>query len=662
MRKRSRTAVTSARNPGGVRPTSPALGISLHERWWFSATVTWLVLFAAVLIVYFPALHGAQLWDDSSHITRPDLQSLNGLWRIWFDVGATQQYYPVLHTAFWLEHHVWGDAVSGYHLLNLILHATAAALAVFIARYLKLTGSLLAGFVFALHPVCVEGVAWISEQKSTLSGVFCLAAVLCYLHFENRRRKSIYLMATGFFVLALLSKSVTAMAAPVLLILVWWRYGRINFRRDLAPLLPWFAIGASMGLLTARIERSFVLSNGTPDHLTIPQHAALAGRIIVFYLSKLMVPVNLAFSYPRWKISPDQLWQYSFIVAIIGVGTAFIWLARRNRGPVASFLIFIVMLFPVLGFFAVYPFRYSWVADHFQYLASLAILIPASSSIVSLLDRHGRNRRLSKAVISCLVAVLAVLSWRQSSIYRNQEALFRATILHNPDSWLAHNNLGTILLSQSGRLPEAIEEFQTAVRLEPAFPESHFNLASAWSHESPPRFSEAVSEYQTALRLKPDDSEALGNLGNVLMRLPGRREDAIRAYRNAVQLAPDRAIAHQNLGTALAQTPDTLSEAIREFQIALKLSPDSAELHANLGSALAEAGKFSEAVQDLQAAARLQPDAAIIHYNLGNALEQIPGRLSEALTEFRTAVSLEPDFAEARQAVNELEHAQQPRP
>lgn len=658
MRKRSRSGATMARNSGAVLPKPPASVITLQDRWWFSATVTWLALFAAVFIVYFPALHGARLWDDSSHITRPDLQSIHGLWRIWFEVGATQQYYPVLHSAFWLEHHIWGDSVAGYHLINLVLHATAAALAVFIARYLKLSGSLLAGFLFALHPVCVEGVAWISEQKSTLSGVFCLAAMLCYLHFENRRRKDIYLVATGFFALALLSKSVTAVAAPGLLVLAWWRYGRIHFRRDLAPLLPWFAMGASMGLLTASIERSFVVSNGTLDHLTIPQHIILAGRIVVFYLSKLVVPINLAFSYPRWKISPDQIWQYSFVAAIIVAGAAFIWGARRNRGPLASLLIFIVTLFPVLGFFAVYPFRYSWVADHFQYLASLAVLIPVSSLFVSLLDRYVRNKRLGTAVVSCLVASLAVLTWNQSSIYRNEEALFRATILHNPDSWLAHNNLGTILLSQPGRLPEAIEEFQTAVRLEPAFPESHFNLASAWTHETPPRFSDAVSEYQTALRLKPDDSEALGNLGNVLMRLPGRREDAIRAYRKATQLAPDRAVAHQNLGTALAQTPDTLPEAIREFQTALRLSPDSAELHANLGSALAEAGKFSEAVPELETATRLQPDAAIIHYNLGNALEQMPGRSSEALTEFRTAVNLEPGFAEAREAVNELEHAQ----
>ena len=635
-----------------------ALSTSIKKRLWVHATAKWLALFAAVFIVYFPALQGGRMWDDSAHITRADLQSLHGLYRIWFDLGATQQYYPILHTAFWLEHHIWGDAVVGYHLMNLLLHATAATLVVFIARRLKLKGSLLAGFLFALHPVCVEAVAWISEQKSTLSAVFCLAAILCYLHFENHRRVGIYLLATFFFLLAILSKSVTAVAAPILPILAWYRYGRLELRRDLAPVLPWLAIGASMGMLTASIERNFIRINGTPNTLTISQHFILAGRIIMFYLGKLIAPVNLTFSHPRWEISSNQLWQYAFIIAVIIAVALLIWRARHQRGPMASFLIFVLGLFPVLGFLAVYPFRYSWVADHFQYLACLAILIPFSSVLMSSLDRWIPNKGLGLAVVSGLGAILAILTWNQSNIYQNDETLFRATILHNPDSWLAHNNLGTILLGRSGHLTDAIREFRTAVRLEPAYPESHFNLASAYTHETPPRFPEALSEYEIALRLKPDDSEAYGNLGNVLLRLPGRRDEALRAYRTAVRLEPDRTVTHQNLGTALAQNPDTLTEAIREFQIALKLAPDSAELHANLGSSLAEAGRFEEAVKELRAAAQLQPDAAIIHYDLGNALEQMPGRVPEALTEFRTAVSLEPDFTEAQQALRELERAQ----
>ena len=181
------------------------------------------------------------------HVTRADLRSLHGLWRIWFDLGATQQYYPLLHSAFWLEHRLWGDSVFGYHLTNVVLHAASAFLVVMIVRRLSLPGAWLAGFVFALHPVCVEAVAWISEQKSTLSGVFYLAAALIYLDFDRSRRKSHYFAALGLFVLALMSKSVTATLPAAILVIFWWQRGRLDWRRDVLPLAPWLVCGRFRG-------------------------------------------------------------------------------------------------------------------------------------------------------------------------------------------------------------------------------------------------------------------------------------------------------------------------------------------------------------------------------------------------------------------------------
>jgi hypothetical protein len=176
-------------------------------------------IFAAALAAYWPALRGGFIWDDNFHVTPPALRSLHGLWRIWFDLGATQQYYPLLHSAFWFEHRLWGDAVLGYHLANLTQHALAACLVVLIVRRLALPGAWLAGLIFALHPVCVEAVAWISEQKSTLSAVFYLASALVYLRFDQTRRKPHYLWALGLFVLALLSKTVTATLPAALLVI-----------------------------------------------------------------------------------------------------------------------------------------------------------------------------------------------------------------------------------------------------------------------------------------------------------------------------------------------------------------------------------------------------------------------------------------------------------
>jgi hypothetical protein len=266
----------------------------------------WALLLCTTLVAYLPALRGGLLWDDNMHVTRADLRSLHGLWRIWFDLGATQQYYPLLHSAFWLEHRIWGDAVLGYHLTNVALHALAACLVVTIVRRLRLPGAWLAGFVFALHPVCVDAVAWITEQKSTLSGVFYLAAALTYLHFDRgapgARRKSQYFTALLLFVLALMSKTVTATLPAVLLVIFWWQRGRIAWRRDALPLVPWLAVGASAGLFTAWVESAprLIGAQGADYALTLPQRLLLAGRVPWFYAWKVIWPSDLMFFYPRW--------------------------------------------------------------------------------------------------------------------------------------------------------------------------------------------------------------------------------------------------------------------------------------------------------------------------------------------------------------------------
>src|ERR1035437_4087320 len=343
---------------------------------------TWALIPFATVAAYLPALRGGVLWDDNFHLTSPDLQSLHGLWRIWFELGATQQYYPLLHTAFWLEHRVWGDAVLGYHLANVFLHALSACLVVTIVRRLSLPGARLAGLIFALHPVCVEAVAWISEQKSTLSGVFCLAAALTYLRFDQTRRKPQYFMALGLFVAALLSKTVTATLPAALLVLLWWLRGRLQWRRDLLPLLPWLGLAVPAGLLTAWVEKVFIGAQGADFALTLPQRLLLAGRALWFYAGKILWPSNLMFSYPRWKTDPGEWPHYLFPLGIVVLAVALGLLARRKRGPLAGFLIFAGTLFPVLGFLNVFPFRYSYVADHFQYLAILGIVVPATSGLM----------------------------------------------------------------------------------------------------------------------------------------------------------------------------------------------------------------------------------------------------------------------------------------
>src|ERR1700691_1927391 len=576
----------------------------------FSDSVLWAMIFCATLFAYFPALDGGLLWDDSSHLTKPGLQSFRGLWRIWFELGATQQYYPLLHSAFWLEHRMWGDAVAGYHLTNIALHALSACLVVMIMKRLSLPDAWFAGFVFALHPVHVESVAWIAEQKSTLSGVFYLASLLTYLHFDQDRRKSKYLLATGLFVLALLSKTVTATLPAVLLVFFWWRRGRLEWKRDVEPLLPWFALGVSAGLFTSWVERTLVGARGADFLLTPVQRVLIAGRAICFYAGKLLWPTNLMFFYPHWKMDPAVWWQWLFPAGVLALGTGFVFAARRYRGPLAGFLLFSGTLFPVLGFLNVYPFRYSYVADHFQYLASLGIIVPVTSALVGATQRISSQRAVAIVCCCMLIPVLGVLTWRQSRMYRDVETLYRESLARNPGSWLAHYNLGVLFAEMPGRVPDAI------------------------------------AEYQAALRIKPDYAEAHVNLGNSLSQLPGRQPEAITEYRAALRIKPDYAEAHNDLGIALSFTPGRLPDAVAEYQAALQIDPDYAEAHVDLGNTLSQMpGRQPEAIAEYQAALRINPDYAEAYINLGNCLSQIPGRQPEAIAAYQAALRIRPDYA-----------------
>ncbi|HTT57026.1 MAG TPA: hypothetical protein VMF63_07955, partial [Opitutaceae bacterium] len=433
------------------------------------------LLLGAALLAYGPALRGGLLWDDEGHVTKPELRSLAGLGRIWTQIGATQQYYPVLHTAFWIEHRLWGDATPAYHLLNVLLHVCSACLVALILRRLwdggagpstslRAFGSgpmgegherrryagaeWLAAWIFALHPVMVESVAWIAEQKNTLSTVFYLLAVLAYLRFDERRRWPWYALALGAFVLALGTKSVTATLPGALLVVLWWRRGRLEWRRDVAPLVPWFAAGLAMGLLTSWVERRLIGAEGVEFNLTGLERGLLAGRVVWFYLGKLVWPSDLVFIYPRWNVSAAAAWQYlapAGVAAMLGA----LWSVRgRARGPLAAALFFGGTLFPALGFFNVYPFVYSYVADHFQYLASLGIIVLAAGAWGRAWSaptaRPGFRRGLLALAAAGLIATLGVLTWRQSRIYRDLPTLYRATVERNPDCWMAAFNLGNL--------------------------------------------------------------------------------------------------------------------------------------------------------------------------------------------------------------------------
>jgi len=524
-------------------PTQSPLA-PLRARDWAGAAL----VLAALIWAYAPAERGGFIWDDSGHLTAPELRSTEGLGRIWFELGATQQYYPLLHTAFWVEHRWWGDNPLGYHWANLLLHAGAAFLAWQVLRRLAVPGAGLAAALFALHPVQVESVAWISEQKNTLSAIFYLGALLAYLRFDDSRRRAWYAFALVLFLAGLCSKTVTATLPAALLVIFWWKRGRLDPRGDVLPLLPFFLLGAGAGLLTAWFERALIGAQGADFALTFAQRATLGGRALWFYAGRLLWPAHLSFVYPRWDLPPGGSWGWPLTAVAVVVA---LWRGRkRARGPLAAVLLFAGTLFPVLGFFNVYPFVYSFVADHFQYLASLALLALAAAGLAGLRASFSPvGRFLSGVLMALLPAGLALLTWQQCRAYSNVAVLYRATLIQNPSAWLAHDNLG-LLYAAVGRAPEARMHFAATVALEPDYFGAYNNLGILLFQSG--QTSAAAAQFQAALRLRPADPETHNNLGNVLY-FAGDFMGATRQYAEALRLRPDYPEARANLQLALRQ-------------------------------------------------------------------------------------------------------------
>ena len=576
-----------------------------------------LVLVVGTLLAYAQVRHAGFVWDDDAHVTRPDLRSLRGLGRIWTEPGATQQYYPVLHSAFWLEGHLWGYSPGAYHLANVLLHAAAACLLYRALRRLSLPGAFLGASAFALHPVCVESVAWVSEQKNTLSAVLYLSAGLAYLRFDENRRPGRYLLATALFLLALLTKTVTATLPAALLVLAWWRRGGISVKRDVGPLAPWLVLGAAAGAATAWIERTRIGAEGALFAITAAGRVLVAGRAIWFYLGKLAWPADLIFIYPRWAVDPGSGRQFLFPLAALAALAGLFLLRRRTRGPLAAALLFAGTLFPALGFFNVYPFRFSYVADHFQYLAAAMILPAAAAGLSIALGRlSGAGRAAGRTAAFGAVAVLAVLTWRQTSTYADLGTLWQSTIARNPGCWMAYNNLGIALMAD-GQTDEAILRYRRAEEIEPAFAGVHTNLGAALLRQG--RTDEAIAELERAQQIEPRDVETHNNLGMALRR-QGRLAEAIEQYGKALAIKPADFGANYNLGNALLQA-GRAPEAIARYRRALEASPDSADAHNNLGNALRREGRLEEAIAEYRLALASDPGHSRARAGLAAALE-----------------------------------------
>lgn len=559
-----------------------------------------LAIIFATLAAYWPVFSAGFIWDDDAYVTHnPLLTAPDGLSRIWFSAHSQSQYFPLVFTTLRLEYAFWSLNPVGYHVVNVCLHIVNALLvwallhrlglgnsgrqregasAAMIPRARPLPGAWLAAAAWALHPVQVETVAWVTELKNTESTMFYLLAVFAWLHFCAGKGRWFYALALALHALALFAKT-TACTLPAALLLALWLKGEpVNWRR-VFQVLPFLALGLAMGLVSVwwekhlgNIQPRYHLLGGPLDRLLIATHA------LWFYAGKIFWPANLTFSYPRWDINISDWREYVGLAGCLAVAAA-LWFGRRKlgRGPAVALIFFGAALSPMLGFIPLYTFYFSYVADHYQYLACLGLIALAAGLAAKFFESRQVDRRLQAALAALLLLTLGSLTWQQCHIYQNLETLWTDTLKKNPRSWMAHTNLGR-LLAQEGN------------------------------------FAAAQAQYQAALAINPEEETIHYDYGNLLARAD-QLDAAAAQYQQALRVAPGKAETHNNLGSVFYRQHHT-AEAIAEFQRAIACQPDYAEAYYNLGSAFSAEHKTAEAIAAYQQALRLQPDSELIQNRL----------------------------------------------
>ena len=481
-------------------------------------------------------------------------------------------------------------------------------------------------------------------MKNTQSGVFFYLALLCFLRFEAQPQRRWYALALVCGLAALLSKPSTVVLPLVLLLCAWWQRGRWQ-RADFVRVAPFFGLAIGMSALTVLEQRGHILREGTSEwKLGMAERLVIAGKAVWFYAAKLLWPSQLTFVYPRWELDTGSLWSWIPLAGLVAAGLV-LWVRRRESWARASLFgcgCFVAALLPVLGFFDVYYFRYSYVADHFQYLAGAALVVLVTTAGAKLCEKAGRPARIIGAVgVTGILLVFGSLTWIQAGDYRDSLTLWRNTLAKNPGSWMVHANFG-FALYETGKLDEAIDQYREALRIRPESPETHNDLALALAMKD--KFDQAIAEYLEAVRLWPAYAEGHNNLGNALLHV-GKTPEAIARFDLALQIKPDYAEAHNNLGNALMQS-GRIQDAFDQYEQALRIKPEYADAHYNLGGAFARIGKVQEAISQFEQALRLDPGFAKAHNHLGLALMQT-GRRQEAVAHFEQALRFKPEYADA---------------
>jgi tetratricopeptide (TPR) repeat protein len=608
-----------------------------------------LVISAAVLWIYWPVLDGGWLWDDDLAITDNSMtQSPTGLWSIWFEPGHQIDYYPIKSSVQWLQWHLWGMETLGYHLTNIVLHVLGSLLVWRLLSKFHLRLAWLGGLIFAIHPVQVESVAWISELKNTLSLPAFLLAMCAWIDYEERGKAKDYGLALGLFVVAMLCKLSVVLFPLVILLYAWWRRGRMSWN-DLKISAPFFGAALLLGMITL-FSGIYDVRFNHADPGAMPVGGLLArlvaaGLSLSFYFSKSFLPAGLLPIYPKWPIDPSSPVQFLPWLVLGGV-ICFLWTKRQSWGRHALLGLgfFLINLGPCPGFIPAPDMAFTWVMDHFLYLPIIGLI----GLVVAALGRMEMRapiafRPFGTGFVVVVLALLACQSRSYAKLFINSETLWTYELQYNQEAYPAYNNLGTVLIEKD-RFSDAMNQFEQALLINPDYALAHNNLGTALADTG--RLPEAMDQFEEALRIDPNYAGARNNLGLALLNT-GRMSQAMEQFERTLRIKPDYAEAYCNLGNALLQA-GRLPEAKEQYLQALKINPDNAEAHTNLGNVLFQTGRLAEAMEQYRQVLRTKPDDAEAHNNLGYALGQT-GRLTEAMEQYEQALRIKPDYATARE-------------
>ena len=557
-----------------------------------------LILLIGVFFAYQPLWSAGYIWDDDAVLTaNPVVVGPLGLKEIWTTTAA--DICPLTLSTFWLEHALWGLAPLPYHLVNVLLHGTSAVLLWRALLALKVPGAWLGAALWALHPVEVESVAWISEMKNTESSVFYLLTILFFVKGLEIRantrpgeRKWNYAFTLLFAAMAMASKSSTVILPLVLCLCAWWIEGHLKWRHavTVAPMLLFSLLAGLVSIWTQK-----PLQAALADPLGVrswPERLITAGDAVWFYLGKLIWPYPLMTTYPRWQVDASQGVSYLPLLGVMIV-VLILWLKRDSwsRPCFFAFAYFALALFPALGLVNNTFFRYSLVADHFQYLASMGPLALAGAGMVRLADvfLSGRSH-LQMALGAAVLLLLGIGSWQRARVYLDEETLWTDELKKNPQSWAGYNNLGFALV-QKGRVADGIDDYRKALALNSNFSDAHYNLGSALAQDG--NFDEAIAHYHRAMEINPRYADAYNALGIALFR-KGQVDDAVVEFQKALEINPDYSMAYTNLGNALF-AKGRVNEAIADFQKVVELRPGDDQARQNLAKAQAMAGQIPAA-------------------------------------------------------------------